>query len=160
MNWWSRVPMRWRPAIEEARSLIPEPVRRLVEPTFLVGIQPSFVGLHSLGPIPAKYGATGWTWQNVAHACFAFQFGEPIIVFPRPDLYWNPVGTILHEWGHLLDEVTGFALEVPITTPYSQIDRRERVAEAFEILLKPPSGAWEDYIQAEAFSPLREVVCV
>jgi len=35
---------------------------------------------------------------------------------------------------------------------------QERIAEAFEIILRPPSGAWEDYVSAEAFRPLREAM--
>lgn len=147
--------------VEATRAMIPPKIHALMEPTFLVGHSPHFVGLHSANPAdlgPSYAGAVaGWTYDDMAHAVYE----EQVIVFPRPDLYEGvEVGTLLHEFGHLFDHVTGFNLDAPVTTAYSRTDRAERVAEAFGMILRPPSGAWQDYVAAESFRPMREAIGV
>lgn len=158
-TYFSRVPMGLRPALEEARRLIPREVSRVSDPRFLCGVSPHFVGLHyedmtTNWPLVAD---RGWTYENCAHASFAHRTSDdrPTIVLPRPDLYRDPVGTILHECGHLFDEATGFHLDAPETTEYSRSNRLERVAEAFELILRPPTGLWEEFCRGEAMRPLR-----
>ena len=159
MNFFARVPMVHRPMVETARALIPTSIHELMEPTFCVGHDPNFIGLHSFtvedlvrsAPEYTKAGSYG----DMAHAMCE----EQIIVFPRPGLYaGSEVGTLLHEWGHLFDHVTGRSLDAPITTSYSKTNRSERIAEAFEMVLSPTSGAWELYTRSEAFRPLREAM--
>lgn len=154
--------MRWRPLLEEARRYVPPRMAEAVQPKFLIGFSPKFIGLHSHEPteLGPEYAETvgAWTYDDMAHACCP-PFFDPVIVMPKPALYRDQaVGTLLHEWGHLFDAVTGYSLEAPVTTPYSKTNRRERIAEAIETVLVPPSGAWEDYVAAEAFRPLREAL--
>jgi hypothetical protein len=159
VNYFDRVPMRYRPCLEAARTLIPDEVRRLIEPRFLFGVSPRFVGLHheDMGKNFPKIAARGWTYDDCAHACFAHSTPDeqPTVVFPKPWLYPDPVKTILHEYGHLFDEATGFHLSPPPTTDYSWNNRYEAVAEAFAYVLIPPSGLWDDYMRSEEMRPLR-----
>lgn len=148
--------MRYRPLVEAARALIPRGVRVIVEPRFLIGVSPHFVGLHyqSMGePFLAK----GMSYENCAHACYTFHTPDerPTIVMPQPLLYPDPVGTLLHEYGHLFDEATGSHIACPETTRYSRTNQQEAFAEAFEAVLKPASGKWEMYVECEAMRPLR-----
>lgn len=150
----ARVPIRHRAAVEEALSLVP-PSARILEPRFLVGVSPVYVGLHNYREVA---GYDGLTYDVCAHACFSFHTpdGVPTIVFPDPDLYPDPVSTLLHEYGHLWDEATGFSVDAPETTPYSRTNRLERIAEAFEALCKPLDGELpEGYLEAESFRPMR-----
>lgn len=164
MSWFDRVPLSARPLVEAARDIIPEQVHAVVQPWWLIDVSPHFVGLHRFKPadLGAEYAqAVGdWTYDDLAHCCF-FDGGRPVVVFPRPELYeGQEVGTLVHEYGHAFDFATGFTLDCPVTTAYSKVSRAERIAEAFETLLLPPSGAWQEYMQAEAFRPLREAMGV
>ena len=154
--------MAYRPMVEAARALIPRRVHDLMEPTFCVGHDPNFIGLHSFtgadlvrsAPEYAEAVAS-WSYGDMAHA----MHDEQIIVFQRPELYaGEEVGTLLHEWGHLFDHVTGRTLDAPKTTPYSGTNRSERIAEAFKMVLKATSGEWDLYTRSEAFRPFREAL--
>jgi hypothetical protein len=152
--------MWFRPAVEEALSLVPPRVRQLIEPRFLCGVSPRFVGFHEydMSQTYPAIAAAGWTYDNCPHACFALGTPDekPTVVLPRPDLCGDPVGVLLHEYGHLFDEATRFHLDVPETTAYSRTNRMEAVAEAFQLVLKPESALWDDYMHCEAMRPLRD----
>lgn len=156
--------MRYRPLVEAARDLIPPGVAGLVEPRYLIGVSPHFVGLHHSRMEDAfpDLAARGNSYEACAHACYSFHTpdGRPTIVMPQPHLYHDPVATLLHEHGHLFDEATGFHIAAPETTRYSRTNRQEAFAEAFEIVLLPPSGAWELYVESEAMRPLRAAMHV
>lgn len=154
-----RCPSEFLPVVDAARALIPPAVARLVEPQFLCGISPSFVGLHRFKVV--EYEGITVSYDESAHASLASRSpdGRGRVVFPDLSVYPDPVATILHEIGHLFDEATGFGFEAPATTPYSRTNRRERFAEAFELLLRPPSTIWRELMEhAESMRPLRELV--
>lgn len=164
MNYFDRVPMAYRPLIEAARALIPAEVRLKTWPRYLIGVSPSYVGLHYFDMAEAFPGlaARGNSYENCAHACYSFHAadGMPTIVVPNPDLYRDPVGTILHEHGHLLDAATCFSITAPETTRYSRTSRAEAFAEAFQIALKPPTGEWESFACSEQMRPLKTAMGV
>ncbi len=151
--------MEHRPLLETARSYLPPTVARLIAPRFLIGCKPSFVGLHrfKMEVNFPRVAANGHSYDNCAHACYTTSIDDGVqtVVIPEPSAYHDPVGAVLHEIAHLFDEATGFHLDAPKTTPYSGENRTEAVAEAFAIILCPPSGLWADYVSSESMRPLR-----
>jgi hypothetical protein len=163
VNYWDRAPIRWRSALELARFALPPTVARTVNPRFLIGVSPRFVGLHNsdMAEMWPNVAADGWTYDNCAHACYTTGTPDtvPTVVIPQPDLYAHCiVDTLLHEIGHIYDEATGFSVTPPATTPYSRENRQEAFAEAFALIIRPPTSEWDAYMRAEAFLPLRALI--
>lgn len=163
-----RVPAQFKPVIEVARAFLTPQVSEMCQPRFLCGTDPRFVGLHryttaDLVASDARYDdwVQDYDYDVLAHALYgtASPDGKATICFPKLESYSDPVGTVLHEWGHLFDEVTGFVCDVPETTAYSSVNRRERFAEGFARLLRPPTGCYVDWANSlEALAPLRALV--
>jgi hypothetical protein len=150
VNLFDRAPTEYRHILDEALRIIPPKVFESITPRFMCGVDPAFVGLHHYD----KTGAA--SYARTCHAVFPWHSsdGEPRVVLPT--IYKkNMVEVAIHEVGHLFDFATGFSLEAPETTWYSKTNRLERIAEAFETILMPPSGKWRDYSESEAFRPLR-----
>lgn len=156
-----RVPPAFRPVIGAARELLPASVLERVPARFLCGVDPCWVGLHSYRDTD-----DGRSYSDTAHACYPWHVANarPMIVLPNAprcnrhgrDL----IDTVLHEYGHILDWSTHFELEAPETTDYSRTSRIERIAEAFQLILRPPSEEWREYVGAEGFRPLRAAMGV
>lgn len=160
MTLFDRVPGDVKPVLEAARSLLPPQVLETITPRFLCGIDPVSAGLHRFDDI-VSFNGLAWRRASGAHACYTHHTPDrkQTIVLPDVFAYPDPVATVLHEYGHLYDEATGFQqIHLPVTTRYSKVNRAERFAEAFETVLRPPSGEWELFTQSEAFRPLRELV--
>jgi hypothetical protein len=157
-TYFDRVPSRYGSAIEAAWSLLPEKVTEIVHPHFLCGVHPNFVGLHAFDACDEEGYIRERGYGSVAHACFSFHSADrvPRVVLPVE----KSVDVIVHEIGHLFDEATGFRLKPPVTTAYSLTNSYELVAEAFQLVLTPPSGAWLDYVSSESFRPFREAMGV
>lgn len=158
-DYFDRVPMSFRPLLEAGLDLIPDRVRQIAHTRFLCGVDPLFVGLHDV-----RDTGDGRSYRDTAHACYPWHVpdGKPTIVLPagfveREHPEWQ-VYVVVHEYGHIFDWATGFQLDPPGSTPYSNKNRQERVAEAFAMTLAPISGAWKSYMEAEAFRPFREVM--
>lgn len=162
-----RVPPAFRPILEEARAIVAAKTSiEFVFPRFLCGVPPAFVGLHFTTEIPAEY--DGGLYVEHAHCV------QPIHLAHRPrddrqtTIYlperWlrlperDAIRGVLHELAHAIDAELGYWLSVPETTPYSKTSPEEAFAEAFEILLEPPSGNWELCLAHPYFGPLRETV--
>lgn len=159
-----RVPSEFKPVIEKAWSLLPEKVRTAVAPHFLCGIDPCFVGLHGHRAFNEDWAAKGWGYDFVPHACYSHHSadGVPRVVFPQIAAYAEvAVETVLHEVGHLYDETLGWTFDAPPTTDYSLTNREERFAEAFQVILQPPDGAWAEWAAlSESVRPMRELMGV
>lgn len=154
MIWFDRAPTEYRHILDEALRIIPPKVFETISPRFMCGANPSFVGLHY---VEETY---GYSLASTCHTCFPWHTSdkEPRVVLPRIYARADMVGVVIHEVGHLFDFATGFTLEAPETTQYSQTNRLERVAEAFETLLRPESRDLREQTEADAFWPLREAV--
>lgn len=116
----------------------------------MCGANPAFVGLHYYES------SNGYSLATTCHAVFPVHSSDsqPRVVLPR--MYANDmVAVAVHEIGHLFDFATGFTLEAPETTLYSETNRLERIAEAFETILIPPFRWLREYTEAESFRPLR-----
>lgn len=155
-----RVPAGIKPVLETARSLLPAKVLETIEPRVLAGVDPTWVGLHHFDH-QVVFNGTSHRLVECAHACYTHLVPDQRQTIVLPDIfaYDDPVATVIHEYGHLYDEATGFQrIDLPETTEYSKVNRWERFAEAFETMLRPPNGEWELFTQSEAFRPLRELV--
>lgn len=166
MDYFARCTSEFRPVIDEARRHLPAKATAMIEPRYLCGFSPHFVGLHyhSMAELGADHPATqnpGFTYETLAHACYqsVTPDGVQTLVYPQLARYSDPVGTILHEFGHLLDEATGFSCAVPTSTPYSRTNREERFAEGFRLLCRPLTGEWRLWAETEeSLAPLRALV--
>jgi hypothetical protein len=120
--------------IEAAFQIIPEQLHYL-RPDFLCGTDPIFAGLHT-------YANTfdGRSYADTAHCCYPFNQWtlaktqrRTTIVLPRiPN-----ISTVIHEFGHVVDEHFRFEHTAQPVTRYAQSNRYEAFAEAFTAWLLP-----------------------
>lgn len=161
MDWFDRVPMVYRPALETARSMLPQKVVETAPLRFLCGVSPLFVGLHGYDDT-----GDGRSYADTAHACYPYHTsdGYPRVVLPYDhavvsrSLDWQTM-IYVHEIGHIFDWATGFSVTPPETTWYSKVSRGEAFAEAFSMMVHPTYAdqyGWSETIEAESFRPFRE----
>lgn len=155
MNYFDRVPAEFKPLLETSLALIPAKVREAIQPQFLCGISPHFVGLHNSGAEERD----GRRQSDVlAHA--HRKRDRWVIVYPDIRTYPDPINTVLHEYGHMYDAATGWQADVPETVEAWRQDRRESFAWLFELLLSPPSRYWRERCASEQMRPFRELIGV
>jgi len=117
--------------IGAALDLMPEGVRRSVEDADVLFADPVFVGLHDYDEVP---GYPDVTYRRCAHVVYPYhQHRIPksmrctTVVLPTP----KPLRSVLHEYGHVLDEQLGFELVLAPVSKYAMTNREEAFAEAF-----------------------------
>lgn len=116
----------YRTAIDTAIDLIPKRIAKRFEAVdFLTDVDPAKAGLHFY---------KSHAYDQVPHTVHTFHqlhFPKdkrqitivlPLLVEPR---------TVIHEFGHVLDEQFGFSHDVQPCTEYAKTDRWEAFAEAF-----------------------------
>lgn len=115
--------------ISAAVDLIPPRLHSLIQPDYLCGADPVFVGLHRFDA--ASYNRS---YRHTAHVAYSFH-QQPR---PRPDRVTTVVlptvptlTTIVHELGHVLDETLGFTVHAHPVSWYADDNRAEAFAEAF-----------------------------
>lgn len=115
--------------IAEALATIPVGVTdRLRHVDFLTGVDPVWVGLH-------EYQDTedGRSYSDTAHCAYPWHTsdGTTTIVLPYP---CTP-DVVVHELGHALDALLGFADSVAPVSKYALVNRMEAFAESFQAWL-------------------------
>lgn len=129
-----------REAIAFALGLIPEPVRDLVSRAhFLARTDAIAAGLHSYEWIG---GTVGRLASHTAHVVWTFNHDgpkdrrHPTVVLPEDEDFTPEV--IVHELGHVLDELKGFSCPTPKPVSwYAGTDPWEAFAEAFTAWVLP-----------------------
>ncbi len=119
---------RFVPAVVAARALVPPGVARRLHYHIFTG-DPLWAGLHDYEDTDA-----GNSYRRVPHAVYpCHQWGlprarrVPTIVLPRP---MRPE-QVVHEIGHILDEVLGFQHVAEPVSRYAKTNSAEAFAEAF-----------------------------
>lgn len=125
----NRCPLRYRDVdvIRTALDLMPDGVRRSVEHADILLADPIFVGLHN-------YEGDSYSYRDCAHVVYDYhQRCRPrsrrttTVVLPTP----KSLKTVVHEYGHVLDEQLGFDLQFAPVSAYATTNRQEAFAEAF-----------------------------
>jgi hypothetical protein len=123
----------WREQIAAAQEVIgPHIMQRLNHVQIVAGIDPVFAGIHNY-----EQTANGRSYRKTACCCYPTHMLGPLerrvttIILPTPDTGWNAVKTIVHEYGHALDQHIGLAHDCDPVTAYAHTDRQEAFAEAF-----------------------------
>lgn len=155
-DYWYRAPAPYRAVIEAARSRIPEPIWRRVETVrFLCGVDPIWAGFEadtSNGIDERSYRDT-WhvSWQPCHQANLPADQRQTTIIIPNLDHDAYSVLSMIHEIGHVLDEVDGFQWAAPAIDAHADHNRYEAFACAFTAWLAPEYGAmYSDYRPAVA----------
>lgn len=124
-------------------KIIPPKIRELVQDVdFLAGVDPFFVGLHNFkekGPLTKR------SYHVVPHVSYGRYHQNHLPKSRRRTTVCLPVihgyeteptlaslWVIIHEVGHVLDEVLGFSYTPKPVTEYAKTDRMEAFACAFE----------------------------
>ena len=112
----------YKEAIYYAYQLLPLPIANMLQGVhFLTGTDPVYAGLHR-----CINTHDGRSYRNTAHVNFP---GKTTIVLPKLEDACPYV--IIHELGHCLDEILGFAhIALPIND-YAKTNRLESFAESF-----------------------------
>lgn len=138
---------RYAAVITAALDRIPEAIRPLVAHAhYLTGVDPLYVGLHDY-----QQTFDGRSYRDTAHVAYVCNQGRlPLdrrhttVVLPQP----VEPRTIVHELGHVLDEVLGFEHIAKPVTAYAENDRYEAFAEAFSAWLCPEYQQWSEVMDA------------
>lgn len=116
--------------------MIPEPILRRVENVdILAGVDPIFAGLHSHIDI-----SDGRSYRSTPHVVYSSYITrhksekQTTVVLPVVTEPW----VVIHELGHVLDELLGFEHIAKPVTRYAETNQTEAFAEAFTAWIKPP----------------------
>ena len=132
---------RYAEVVAEGLSCYPDNVRRLVEHADVFVGDPNFADLHR-----CRLGVDGIGYEEcVAHCVYAYHQLHLPASRRRTTVVLNPrgmpsVGTVVHEFGHVLHEVVGWDWVARPITEYAESDRYEAFAEACMGWL-----SWSDY---------------
>lgn len=124
-------------AISTAFDMLPGWLAELLTDThFLCGVNPVFAGLHS-----SETAEDGRSYSNTAHAAFRHHTadGSTTVVLPVVVPPW----VVIHELGHVLDELLGWPPVPEPITKYAQTNRLEAFAEAFTKAHVPGYADWD-----------------
>ena len=126
---------RFVPAIVAGQALVPERIAERLHYHIFTGADPIWAGLHSFED--ASYGRS---YRSMMHAVYPYHQRSvtrskrvPTLVMPEPE---TP-DRIVHEIGHFLDEVLGFAHGAAPVSSYAATERSEAFAEAFTAWVVP-----------------------
>ena len=126
---------RYVEAVGYALDLIPPTIRRMVENVdIFAGADPLFAGLHSI-----EDASFGRSYRSTSHVLYPDHIERPAserittLVLAEPEPPW----VVVHELGHVLDEVLGFQHTAEAINDYAETDRCEAFAEAFTAWLLP-----------------------
>lgn len=161
-DWFCRVPSAFRPALEAGLALVPDRMKEIAPVRFCCGFDPGFIGLHhwTLEMLieSGEYEGATLGYDVYAHFSGVGHSSDRVPTIVLPSMYRDMVGAVLHEYGHALDEATGFRVDCPETTAYSRVNRGERIAEAIELILRPRTFAIERYTASDDFEEIRRLI--
>lgn len=113
---------------------------------FLTGVDPIYAGL-----LIGDNTGDGRSSRNTWCVCYPDEIRlakhrrQTTIVLPTLNLDYpfelNPY-LVVHELGHVLDEILGFEHIIPPVTKYAEVNRYEAFAEAFTLWLCPEYWRW------------------
>lgn len=131
--------------IEAACSVVPPRILELLQPDYLCGVDPQFVGLHDF--TDASYGRSYSTTMHVAYPHHQMKVAKvhrrTTIVIPVAAKRIR-VAHLVHELGHVLHGVLQWEHDTTPVTQYGGTNWCEAFAEAFTSWLTPGYGDYPE----------------